>query len=82
MVSVVIGLGLAAVFRATCSGQRCIVVKGPPLKEVQDKTFRIDGSCYKYTPFVVPCNDSAGTAAPVAAATTATATTAMSSTTV
>ena len=55
IISVILGLGLAAVFRRVCSGDGCIVVKAPSAKELNDHVYRIDQSCYKYTPNVVPC---------------------------
>ena len=55
MISVILGLGLAAVFRRVCTGDGCIVVKAPSSKEITEHVYRIDSSCYKYTPSVVPC---------------------------
>jgi hypothetical protein len=55
VISVILGLGLAAIFRRACSGDGCIVVKPPDRKEVEDHVFRIDKSCYRYSPNVVPC---------------------------
>ncbi len=55
MISVILGLGLAAVFRRVCTGDGCIVVKAPNAKELTEHVYRIDASCYKYTPNVVPC---------------------------
>jgi hypothetical protein len=55
VVSIMLGLGLAAVFRAACKGGRCVVIKGPPISQIRDTVYRIDDRCYKYTPFVVPC---------------------------
>ncbi|OYV74829.1 MAG: hypothetical protein B7Z66_15140 [Chromatiales bacterium 21-64-14] len=56
VISVILGLGLAAMFRRACTGDGCIVVKPPDRKEVDDYVYRIDKSCYKYTPNVVPCS--------------------------
>ena len=55
VISVILGLGLAAVFRRACDGDGCIVIKSPDHKDVEDYVYRIDRSCYKYTPNVVPC---------------------------
>ena len=55
VVSVILGLGLAALFRRACSGDGCIVVKPPDHKEVDEYVYNIDKSCYKYTPNVIPC---------------------------
>ena len=55
VVSVILGLGLAAVVRRACTGDGCIVVHPPDHKEIDENVFKIDKSCYKYTPEVVPC---------------------------
>jgi hypothetical protein len=55
MISVILGLGLAAVFRRVCTGDGCVVVKAPSAKDINEYVYQIDSSCYKYTPSVVPC---------------------------
>jgi hypothetical protein len=55
LISVILGLGLAAVFRRVCVGDSCVVVKAPSAKEVDEYVYKIDTSCYKYTPNVIPC---------------------------
>jgi hypothetical protein len=55
MISVILGLGLAAMFRRVCTGDGCIVIKAPSTKEIEEHVYQIDTSCYKYTPSVVPC---------------------------
>jgi hypothetical protein len=48
LMSILLGFGLATLFRATCKGKNCIVFKAPPLEEVDDKIFQFDNKCYKY----------------------------------
>lgn len=55
VISVLLGLGLAAMFRRVCRGDGCVVVKAPDLKEVQDSVYRYGDACYKYTPHATPC---------------------------
>ncbi len=59
LVSIILGLGLAALFQRACKGDGCVIVKAPKLAEVQQYTYRMDNSCYKYTPEAVPCPRSA-----------------------
>lgn len=54
--SIILGLGLAAIFRKVCTGDRCLVVHGPPLKDTKDYYYKVDGDCYKYTPEATKCN--------------------------
>ena len=55
MLSIILGLGLATLFRATCKGKNCVVYNAPPLEEIEGKTFKFDGKCYKYEPTAVSC---------------------------
>lgn len=62
IVSVILGLGLAAIFRATCHGDSCVVIHGPPRDQTDKHTYRIDDQCYKYTSYAVGCvNSTSGT---------------------
>jgi len=62
LVSVILGLGLAALFRRVCKGGNCVVIQGPSMEDVQKYSYKIKDDCYKYTPYVVDC-DEAGTEA-------------------
>ena len=55
LISVILGLGLAALFRTACNGPDCRIIRGPNPKEVNDYVYKIQGDCYKYTPYVTSC---------------------------
>ena len=55
LLSALLGLGLASLFRSTCKGGRCVVVQGPPVAEVTGGVYRLNGSCYRYTPVPAEC---------------------------
>lgn len=55
VVSILLGFGLATIFRKVCSGQNCVVVKGPRPEEVSKYYYKIDQDCYKYTPYETEC---------------------------
>lgn len=59
IVSIVLGLGLAAVFRRACKGKHCVVVKAPPRHETHDFCYKIDRACYRYRPRAIPCGPAA-----------------------
>jgi hypothetical protein len=67
VISVILGLGLAAIFRRVCTGDSCVVVKAPSSKDIDENVFKIDSSCYKYTPNLIPCPLKKGGAVPAAA---------------
>ena len=39
---------------AVC-GDGCVVIKAPSEKELRDYVYKVDSSCYRYTPNVVDC---------------------------
>lgn len=55
VISVVLGLGLAALFRRACKDGNCIVIKAPKQEDVQKYYYKVEENCYKYTPYVVDC---------------------------
>ena len=57
VVSVLMGVGLATLFRQTCK-RNCVVVRAPSLDELRNHVYDMDGTCYQYTPRAVPCHGS------------------------
>jgi hypothetical protein len=55
LVSVILGLGLAALFRKACKDNQCIVISGPKAQEVDEVYYKYKDDCYKYTPEQIPC---------------------------
>ena len=50
IMSVILGFGLATLFRTVCKGKNCLLFKAPPMDEIQDKVFKHQDKCYKFTP--------------------------------
>jgi hypothetical protein len=55
LISVIVGLGLATLFRKACKGYGCHVIRGPPLSELRKNVYLQDGRCWKYTPEAADC---------------------------
>lgn len=55
LISVIIGLGMASFFRRVCKDGRCVIIKGPDLKTIEDNVYKLDNECYKYTPKMTNC---------------------------
>jgi hypothetical protein len=55
LVSFLIGFGIAAMFRPMCSGADCIVLHGPPVRDVIDKVYQMGAKCVEFTTEVVTC---------------------------
>jgi hypothetical protein len=54
-ISFMIGFGLAAMFRPLCSGSECLVLHGPPVKDVVDKVYQMGEKCVEFTTEVIDC---------------------------
>jgi len=58
IMSVLLGFGLATLFRTVCKGKNCIIVKAPEFEEVNGKIFKHDGKCYTYKSEGTKCDAS------------------------
>ena len=57
IISVILGLGIAALFRKVCNDRSCIIIKGPPIDTVEKNIYSFDGRCYKYKAKSTSCNN-------------------------
>lgn len=48
LLSIVLGLGLATLFRRACKEKDCIDFKGPVISEFEDKVYKHGDKCYSY----------------------------------
>jgi len=55
IISILLGLGLATLFRRVCNSRSSLVFHGPPMKEIKGKTFGYDGRCYQFREAAQPC---------------------------
>tara|TARA_B100000700_G_C14671981_1_gene681249 strand:- start:457 stop:684 length:228 start_codon:yes stop_codon:yes gene_type:complete len=55
LISIILGLGLASLFRKVCRNKDCVIIKGPELSSIKDKIFKYDDKCYKYEPVATTC---------------------------
>jgi len=56
IMSALLGFGLATLFRTVCKGKNCIVFKAPPMDEIEDKVYKHQDKCYKFTPVTTKCD--------------------------
>jgi hypothetical protein len=56
IISIVLGLGLATLFRATCNKKGCVVFSKPSDKKIDGKTFQYGNKCYQYSLKNKECN--------------------------
>ena len=55
LVSFFIGFGIAAMFRPMCRGSDCIVIHGPPVRDVVDKVYQMGEKCVEFTTELTEC---------------------------
>lgn len=57
ILSIILGIGLATIFRKVCQGNSCLVVKGPSLEDVKKYYYKFEDNCYQYKPYASKCDE-------------------------
>jgi len=55
-ISVLLGLGIATMFRKVCKDKNCMVFNGPIISELDDKIYKYGEKCYTYNTVPDKCN--------------------------
>ena len=58
IISILLGLGLASIFRFSCKNNNCIIFKAPPIKKIRGKVFKFDNKCYTFNEVAGKCRKS------------------------
>ena len=61
IMSILLGFGLASLFRTICKDQNCLAFHAPPLDNFKDKIYKTGNKCYKYNPMATKCRDNTKT---------------------
>ena len=56
VIAVLLGFGLATLFRQACKGENCIVYTAAPMKKIHNKIFKYDDKCYTFKPAAATCD--------------------------
>jgi hypothetical protein len=56
LMSILLGFGLASLFRTVCKGKNCSVFRAPPFSEIKDKIYKASGKCVKYKQVAAKCD--------------------------
>ena len=59
IMSVILGFGLATLFRTMCDKKSCLEFYAPPLDEFKDKIYKNNGKCVKYNYVPTKCRSNA-----------------------
>ena len=55
--SILLGLGLATLFRKACNNRNCLVFKAPSFSNIKDKIFSYNNKCYNYKERSISCQE-------------------------
>lgn len=56
LMSILLGFGLASLFRTVCKDKNCIIFHAVSLEKIKDKVYKFDNKCYKYNIKPTMCN--------------------------
>lgn len=56
LMSILLGLGLATLFRTVCKGSKCKIIKAPPMEEIDGKIYKFDDKCYEIKTNPIKCD--------------------------
>jgi hypothetical protein len=56
IMSILLGFGLASLFRNVCKNKECLMFYAPPLEQIKDKIYKNDGKCVKYSAVATKCS--------------------------
>lgn len=57
IISIVLGFGLATLFRKVCKDRNCMIFKAPNIKHIQNQIFKYGNKCYKFEPNPRSCKN-------------------------
>ena len=56
IISIVLGFGLATLFRKVCKDRNCILFKAPEIEKIENSVYKYNNKCYKFKPKAETCD--------------------------
>ena len=56
MISIILGLGIATLFRKVCKDRSCLVFKAPSIEKISNQVFKYNNKCYKFNETATSCD--------------------------
>jgi hypothetical protein len=56
IMSVILGFGLASIFKVSCKNKNCIVYRAPDINSINGNTYSFNDKCYNYNIKEVKCD--------------------------
>jgi len=58
LMSILLGFGLASLFRKMCKDKDCIILNAPPLDKIENHIYKENDKCYKFNAIATKCDAS------------------------
>tara|TARA_B100001057_G_scaffold349524_1_gene350966 strand:- start:1338 stop:1574 length:237 start_codon:yes stop_codon:yes gene_type:complete len=55
-ISIMLGLGVASLFRKTCKDRKCLVFRATPMKKIKNQIFKFNDKCYTFEETATTCD--------------------------
>ena len=55
-ISILLGLGLASIFRTACNKRGCIIFRHADIADIDGQTYKTGNKCYRYDMHQEKCN--------------------------
>ena len=56
MFSIILGIGLATLFRKACNSRNCLIFKAPPVSKIANNIYSYGNKCFKFIPNATKCD--------------------------
>ena len=56
LMSIILGFGLASLFRTVCKEKNCLIFKAPPVEQLDEKIYKYEDKCYTYKSNITKCD--------------------------
>lgn len=56
IISILLGLGLATLFRKACKDRQCMVFYAAPIEKIKDKIYKFNDKCYTFKNVAKSCD--------------------------
>ena len=57
IISILLGIGLASLFRKVCNDRSCLIFKGANINKINNQIFKYNNKCYKYKHNITKCDN-------------------------
>jgi len=55
LISILLGFGIAAIFRPLCKGPECLILRGPPVGDIKGAVYQFGAKCVEFDAKAIEC---------------------------